>query len=384
MANKKVRLGVIGTGIRGIYVAQLYRKHPDCEVVALCDSIRNNVERAAAELGVPVANCYTDYEKMISNETIDAVLIAAPPDIQVDIACYAMEKGIHVTTEVPAAYSIEQCWKLVHTVEKTGAKYQLSEQTRYWGFIQEWRRMAAQGEFGHILFAEGEYLHYGEWDYFFDPLTGEKISGIATPPQDRKVEPTWRNIRFYNPIYYLPHTLSPLLSITGGRVTKVSCMGTRPRSYYVDNYEARDMEVALMHTSTDAILRVAAGFTSPHGHRKDTGYHWYQVKGTEATAEWARSSEDKPKLWTANDDTWRNMDWEVTAADISEFEEHSAHGNADSWPVHNFLKAILEDKELEMNVYTAVETAAPAILAAESSNKGGILLEVPDFRRKES
>ncbi|WP_127587906.1 Gfo/Idh/MocA family protein [Paenibacillus koleovorans] len=380
MAAKKVRMGIIGTGKRGIYVGGLYAKHPHCEVIALCDTIRPNVEKAGAALGVSSGHCYTDFEEMLRQEPLDAVLIAAPPDIQVGIACYAMEKGIHVTTEVPAAYTIDQCWDLVKTVQRSGAKYQLSEQTRFWGFIQEWRRMADLGQFGHILFAEGEYLHYAEWDYFFDPVTGEKIVGSATPPEGRAVQPTWRNKRFYNPIYYLPHTLSPLLSVTGGRVTKVSCMGTRPQSYYVDNYSGRDMEIALMHTSTDTVLRVAAGFTSPHGERKDTACHWYQVKGTLQTAEWARSTEDHPKLWTAADNQWRNMDWPLSAAKIDETDEGSSHGNADAWPVHNFLQAILEDAPIEMDVYAAVETAAPAILAAESSNQGGILLQVPDFR----
>jgi len=383
MLNRKVRLGVIGLGPRGVYVAKLYAKHPDCEIVALCDRVAVTVEQAAAVLN-PDAKRYTDFESMLRNEPIDAVLIAAPPDMQVDIACYAMEKGIHVTTEVPAAYTMEQCWNLVRTVEKTGAKYQLSEQTRYWGFIQEWRKMAERGDFGHILFAEGEYLHYGEWDYFIDPLTGERLYGNATPPEGRIVEPTWRNIRFYNPIYYLPHTLSPLLTITGGRVTKVSCMGTRPQSYYVDNYKARDIEVALMHTSTDTVLRVAAGFTSPHGPRKETGFHWYQVKGTKQTAEWARTDDDSPRLWTAKDHKWRNMDWTTDVEDVSDFIRESGHGSADGWPVVNFLQAIREDKPIDMDVYKAVETAAPAILAAESSNQGGVLLEVPDFRKKAS
>ena len=53
----------------------------------------------------------------------------------------------------------DRCWKLVNAVKSTGVKYQLAEQTRYWNFIQEWRKMAAAGEFGKIYYAEGEYLH---------------------------------------------------------------------------------------------------------------------------------------------------------------------------------------------------------------------------------
>ncbi len=382
MGKKEVRLGVVGVGPRGRGLMKLYNAHPNCTVTAICDRIQATAELAASQLGNPDVKLYTDFEQMIASEKLDAILIAAPPNMQVDLACYAMEKGIHVTTEVPAAYTLKQCWDLVHTVEKTGVKYMLSEQTRYWGFIQEWREMARRNEFGKILFAEGEYLHYMDWDYYIDPKTGERIYGNAKPPHGREVEPTWRNKTFINPIYYLPHTLSPLLSITGGRVTRVSCMGTRPKSYFVEDYEARDMEVALMHTSNDTILRVAASFTSPHGPRKETGYHWYHVKGTHRTVEWSRSKHDNPKMWSLGDEDWKDMDWSTKVDDASDFIRESGHAGSDGWPIDNFITAILEDTEVGMDVYKAVETAAPAILAAESSNEGGSLKEVPDFRKR--
>ncbi|MCQ6557479.1 Gfo/Idh/MocA family protein [Paenibacillus mendelii] len=384
MGNGKVRLGIIGLGPRGQYMTHLYAGHPNCSIVALCDNVLATAETIAGQLGNPDIHCYSDYEVMLAKEALDAVYIAIPPDVQVQLACYAMDKGIHVTTDVPAAYTIDQCWELVNKVEQTGVKYQLSEQTRYWGFIQEWRDMAHRGEFGHILFAEGEYLHYAEWDYFIDPKSGERFYGSATAPEGRAVEKTWRNKRFYNPIYYLPHTLSPLLSIIGGRVTRVSCMGTRPQSYYVPNYEGRDMEIALMHTDNDTVLRVAAGFTSPHGPRGGTGAHWYHLKGSHRTVEWSRSLQDKPKMWSVNenDGDWQDMDWSLTAKGATDFTRQSEHGGADGWPVDNFISAILTDAKLEMDVYKAVETAAPAILAAESSNEGGTLKIVPDFREK--
>lgn len=382
MNRKQVRLGVLGLGPRGRGIAKLYAQHPNCRIVALCDRIASMNELAAAEIGDPDVKCYTDYEQMLASEPLDALFIAAPPDIQVEMACYAMERGIHVTTEVPAAYTLQQCWDLVRTVEKTGVKYQLSEQTRYWGFIRQWKEMAARGDLGKILFAEGEYLHFADWDYFLDPKTGERFNGSAAPPEGREVEQTWRQRRFIHPIYYLPHTLSPLLSITGGRVTRVSCMGTRPESYYVDNLAARDIEVALMHTDNDVVYRVATGFTSPHGMRKETGYHWYQLKGTKGSVEWNRTSEDKPKMWTAHDDRWRDMNWSTDVEEASDYIRQSGHGGSDGWPIENFLQAILEDTPIEMDVYKAAECAAPAILAAESSHEGGALKDVPDFRKR--
>jgi predicted dehydrogenase len=364
---KQVKLGIVGLGPRGKSSMKLFNKHPNCNIVALCDISRGNLDSSAAELDNSDVKCYTDYEQMISAELLDAIFIAADPDIQVDMACYAMEKGIHVATEVPAAFTIKQCWDLVNTVKKTGVKYFLSEQARYFGFIQEWREMAQRGEFGKILLAEGEYLHCLGRDYYINPKTGEA---------------TWRQKTALNPIYYLPHTLSPLLSITDDRITRVSCMGTKPQSYYMENLAARDIQVANMHTSNDTILKVSAGFTSPHGPRKETAFHWYQVKGSQRTVEWCRTNHDKPKMWSVGDGDWQNMDWSLVVEGASDFIKHSGHGGTDGWPIDHFLKAIVEDTDVEMDVYKAVETAAPAIMAVESSNEGGTLKEVPDFRER--
>jgi predicted dehydrogenase len=363
--KKQVKLGIVGLGPRGNSLMKLFDKHENCNIVALCDISRKSVELSAAELGNPDIKCYTDYEQMISAESLDALFIAADPDIQVDMACYAMEKGIHVATEVPAAFTIKQCWNLVNTVEKTGVKYSLSEQQRYFGFIQKWREMAQQGKFGKILLAEGEYLHYVDRDYYINPKTGKG---------------TWRQKTGLNPIYYLPHTLSPLLSITGDRITRVSCMGTKPQSYYMENLAARDIQVADMYTSNDTIFRVSAGFTSPHGPRKETAFHWYQVKGSQRTVEWCRTKHDKPKMWSVGDDDWVDKDWSTDVEGASDFIKNSGHSGSDGWPIDKFLTAIVEDIDVDMDVYKAVETAAPAIMAVESSNEGGTLKEVPDFR----
>ncbi|MBP1990233.1 Gfo/Idh/MocA family protein [Paenibacillus eucommiae] len=381
-SQRKVRLGIIGTGRRGAYLASLYHSYPKCEVTALCDRFEHVAEEVAGQLGIPGVARFTSFELLIDSGLVDAVLIAAPPTLQVDIACYAMEQGIHVTTEVPAAYTIEQCWKLVRTVEKTGVKYQLCEQLRYASFVQEWERMARAGEFGKILLAEGEYYHYEEnWRRYTDLRTGKMYSQPDQAGVDAQIESTWRDITFSHPIFYLPHTLSPLLKIMNDRVTHVSCFGTRPQGYTHPNWPVRDIELAQMRTSQDSIIRVGVGFSTPHGPRKDTACHWYQVKGTERSVEWSRSKTDLPRLWNKGDEDWTEMRWSLRPEEASEFIKTSGHGGVDGWPVETFVRAILEDSAVTMDVYDAVETAAPAILAAESSDEGGTLKTVPNFRK---
>ncbi len=387
MANKKVRMGLIGTSSRCHALMVSYHLHPDLEVVACCDTALGKAEHFVGvykEICGQTLRPYTSYEEMLKNETLDAVMIACDPDVQVDIAVDAMNKGIHVMTEVPAAYSIEQCEKLVDAVEKTGCKYQLAEQARYWKFIREWKRMAEAGELGHIIFADGEYLHYEPaWDNFINRKTGHSIV-TADPSYYSNPEylTSWRHRTFRNPIFYLPHTLSPLLSVTGGRITKVSCMGTRPLSYATEGINARDIQNAIMYNDKDTVFSVRTGYTSPYGAKAQTGAHWYQLKGTKRSVEWARSTLDMPKQFDADTKEWQNMQWTCHDPDAPEHFQKAAHGGTDYYPIHYFVDAILNDKIPPMDVYKAVETAAPAILAAQSCEQGGILLEVPDFRNR--
>ena len=141
MENKKVRLAVLGNGPRGTGLAGVYAAHPNVEVVAVCDIADDLAENAAAYIQNAVGyspKTFKSYEELSKGACYDAVLVAVDPDIQVDYAVREMERGIHVMTEVPAAYTIDQCYKLVNAVRKTGCKYQLAEQTRYWAFIAKW------------------------------------------------------------------------------------------------------------------------------------------------------------------------------------------------------------------------------------------------------
>ena len=386
--DKKIRFALIGCGGRGIDLAATYFQHPNAELVAICDIADGVAEEAASHLHSIFGNdiqAFTSYEELVKHAVYDAAIIACDPDIQVQFAVAEMNRGIHVMTEVPAAYTIDQCWDLVNTVRKTGCKYQLAEQTRYWHFIDKWRQMARNNEFGKIYYAEGEYLHYEpEWDYFRNKKTGHTLwTGDPSYHNNPDYEPSWRYRTFMDPIYYLPHELSPLLSITGGRIERVSCFGTRQGSYSSEGFAVRDLECAIMHSSNDVIFSLRAGFSAPYGQKKELYNHWYQVKGTNRTVEMCRSTleQDVPRQFDSGIGWTAHPEW--TSADPNAPEEFrlASHGGADYYPFYYFMKSILEDTTPPMDVYKAVETAAPAILAVESCKRGGEMLLVPDFRK---
>ena len=383
---KKIRLAALGAGPRWSGLEGSYAENPELEIVAVCDVADGLAEESAARLKASKGwdvKVFHSYEEMAKGAAYDAVMITCDPDVQVDYAVAEMDRGIHVMTEVPAAYTIDQCFRLVNSVRKNGVKYQLAEQTRYWYFIKQWRKMAERGEFGRIFYAEGEYLHYSpDWDYFRNKKTGAHVwTHDPSYDNDPEWERTWRYRAFMDPIWYMPHELSPLLSITGGRIDTVSCVGTEKGKSYTEGFEVRDLECALLHNTNGALFSLRAGFNAPYGWKRDTGCHWYQIKGTACTVESSRSTLDLPKQFTPAAGWVDRPEWGCVDLEADEVFRHAAHGGADYYPIYYFVDAILNDKQPPMDVYKAVETAAPAILAAESANRGGVQLEVPDFRK---
>ena len=109
MEKKKIRLAVMGAGPRWQGLDSVYTQHPNVEVVAVCDFTEGMAETSAARLkeltGVE-PKVFHSYEEMTRGAAYDATFIACDPDIQVDFAVAEMERGMHVMTEVPAAYTI--------------------------------------------------------------------------------------------------------------------------------------------------------------------------------------------------------------------------------------------------------------------------------------
>lgn len=346
-------------------------------VVAICDRIPALVERASAALDQPEGvSRYGDYADVLADRNVAAVELTVRCREQGAMAAQALEAGKHVCAEVPAAHTIEDCWRIVRAQEKSGCVYLLGEQTRYWGFVNAWRDMVTSGQLGHITLVEGQYFHYYVEKQNQDPATGA-FYAPGEAAQRPEARPTW--LQEMPPIHYLPHELSPLLKILDDRVVEVVGMSTRARSDAHPELAQPDMQVALMKTDKGAIMRLAASFSQPH---PPTNNHWYQVLGTKGRVEWRRSGREMPKLWLAETGMHdlAEVDWRRERADAPAEARGSGHGDADFYVHAAFRDAVRGGQPVELDVYGAMETAAPAILAADSIERGSIPLNVPDFR----
>jgi predicted dehydrogenase len=377
----EVRIGFIGCGPRARSMMDTALTVKNLRVTAICDKYPILVQQGAEVLGDETVKTYTDHRQMLREAPIDAVYVIVEPENCADLVVDSLEAGKHALSEVPMAYSVEDCWRIVLAVEKSGLKYQLGEQMRHAPHIVAWKELADKGELGNIVYAEGEYLHGMDDDrYYLDPDSGERLT-----IEQAKQHPNPRKSRFWkleHPILYLPHELSPLLRIMDDRVTSVVGMSSGTPSRRHEFYPFPDFEAALMQTAKGSLLNLRCGFTVHTIGREQLGYHWHRLIGTQGTVETNRSDADKMK-WLRDvkspgipEEVWWGYDESTTSAEALA----SGHGGADYYPIHTFVQSILQDTTPELDVYKSAETAAPAILAAQSAELGGARIEVPDFR----
>ena len=152
-----IRLAVAG-GNRGARFDQvLGGLEGQIELTAVCDP--SDQVRAEWTEGRPELKAYSAFEDLVEDPEIDAVFIATPMLLHANQALTALNAGKHVLSEVIAATTLDECYALVETVEKTGLTYMMAENYCYRREAMMVRNMAEQGVFGELTYAEGAYIH---------------------------------------------------------------------------------------------------------------------------------------------------------------------------------------------------------------------------------
>lgn len=162
----KVRIGIIGLGMRGPGAVSRMSFIEGVEIKALCDQYPERVASAQKILekkGLPIATEYSGskdaWKELCNRPDIDLVYITTPWSLHTPMAVYAMNHGKHTATEVPAARTIEECWQLVETSEKTKKHCMMLENCCYDFFELLTLNMTRNGMFGELVHAEGAYIH---------------------------------------------------------------------------------------------------------------------------------------------------------------------------------------------------------------------------------
>lgn len=162
-----IRIGIIGMGKRGLATLRRYMQLElsGFTISALCDLEQNGIDKAQSilkEHNKPVAKSYSSsdgWKQLCEQADVDLILICTDWASHTPIAVYAMEHGKHVAIEVPASLTVEECWQLVNTAERTRMHCTMLENCCYDPFALTTLHMARQGLFGEISHVEGAYIH---------------------------------------------------------------------------------------------------------------------------------------------------------------------------------------------------------------------------------
>ncbi|MBC7235252.1 MAG: Gfo/Idh/MocA family oxidoreductase [Chloroflexi bacterium] len=367
MVAAPLRFGIVGACGRGGSFGRVFQMLEGARIHAVCDIRQDELHSAAERLGAEQE--YVDYERMLDESGIDAVVIGTPMPLHVPQAIAALQRGIHVLSEVPAGVSIEECRELVRVCRASDAIYMMAENYVYTRPNILVRELVRQGLFGQTYFADGEYLH--------------ELKGLNEITRWRR---RWQT--GIDGITYGTHSLGPILGwMPGDRVERVCCAGSghHYRDPRGDLYENQDSCVMLCQMHSGGLVKIRVDMLSDRPHAMAN----YQLQGTDGCYESARWPGGRHRIWLRSrcpePNVWHDLEEfaEFLPASWLRREEQAhqtGHGGGDFYVISDFVEAILENKEPPIGIDEAMDMTLPGLVSQQSIAEGGRWLPVPDSR----
>lgn len=345
-SDRKIRVGIAGYGLAQFGAGFSYQNHPNVEVVAATDLDPGRCAALAKRVGAK--KTYPSCEEMIKKgKDIEAVYIATDAPSHARLAIMGLNHGKHVVSAVPAVFGFEaeeDAEKLFEAVKKSGKKYMMNETSAFHAALYAKRMQYQAGALGKIIYSEGEYYHDG-------------VGTIASyNPQNGKIDRNgWR--RALVPMWYPTHSTAYYVSVTGGRFTEVSCLGTLSLyEEYKDGNNAHKnpfgTEVALFKTSEGGISRIAVSWDMKNAH-----------------GEQGRVYGQKP----------HNHKIDGARPALPPSVEAGDHGGSHGRLTDNFIESILLDKKPIVDISDALNMTLAGVIAHKSALQDGAWLKVPQY-----
>ena len=282
----RIKLGIIGLGGRGLGMLKnpiIPMRKDGIDVVAVCDLLEDRVNKAVnvlLESGAEKPFATTDYNEVLALKELDAVYIAVSWEPHVEVAVAAMKAGKYVGLEVGGAYSIDDCYKLVHTYEETGTEFMFMENCCYGKRELMMLNMVRQGVFGEVVHCNGAYCH---------DLRKEVTTGLE------KKHYRLRNYINRNCENYPTHEIGPIAKIldinNGNRFLSLSSFASSSKgmhSYVVKtkgeehplskvNFAQSDVVTTVIQCAQGQTVRITLETGLPRGYSRG-----FEVHGTNA------------------------------------------------------------------------------------------------------
>ena len=366
----KVRIGIVG----GRFGANFqWHLHPDCAVAAVCDIDPEALERLAATY--KCRNAFKTFREMLRHPGLDAVAVFTPAPLHVWMATEAMKAGKHVISAVPAGMTVEELELLLDTVRRTGMKYMMAETSYYRPQLITCREWAAEGRFGTIFYSEAEYHHDGLIRLMFDA----------------RGYPTWRH--GLPPMHYPTHCTGMIVPVTRERLVEVQAVG------WGDGHE-----VLRTNQYHNPFWNTTAFFKTSGGHSARVSVFWHVAAGGTERGQFygdrlsylMQRPEGSPdtvvRIAKAGQTVLDANGYPEGDAAIERFQQpnfferlpeplrvKTGHGNSHTFLTHEFVRAVVEDRQPAVNVWEAIAYTLPGVVAHQSALRHGEVMKIKDY-----
>jgi len=183
-ANSRINLGVIGCGGRGAWIADLFVKNGNYNVVALADYFQDRVDATGEKLKVPSDKRFTGLSgyKRLLEQKLDAVAVESPPYFHPEQASAAVTAGKHVYCAKPVSVDVPGCQSIAESGRQATAKRQaflVDFQTRAMPSYQQVLSRVHKGDIGKLVTVYAEY----QTNLMFE----ERDAQLRKAPEDPEV-----------------------------------------------------------------------------------------------------------------------------------------------------------------------------------------------------
>ena len=382
-----VRLGIVGTGGRGRSLLATCQNVENVEIKALCDIDKTalaGASRIVTSAGRPKPDEYSDgelaFKKLMDRDDIDAVIIATPWKWHTPMAVYGMNAGKYIGVEVPCALTLDECWDLVKTSERTGMPCMMLEN---WSFRRDnlaVLNMIRRGLLGEIVHCHCAHSHDCIDHWFFDAKTGKDKW-----PAEYLLK--------YNRDQYPTHSVGPVYSWMdigcGDMLDTLTSTATRSsgindmfvRKFGADHpgakrkYAQGDIVTTTIKTKKgkSIVINYDMQLPRPYDNR-------WLIQGTRGLYDEARNS----VYITGRTPAYHQ--WEPFDPYQTQYEHpwwkkkfEGGHGGTDFLELKLFIEAVRHGTQPPIDVYDSVLMSCIVPLSGDSIKAGSMPVKVPDF-----
>ncbi len=402
---KKLKVGLIGVGLRGTNHLTNLLNRDDVTITAICDIDARRIKIGLDHIqkmnqpkpAVFGKNDY-DYRNLLALKKLDAVIIATPWLWHTRMAKDAMLAGKYTGLEVSAANTMEECWDLVNTHEQSGTHLMILENVNYRRDIMAILNMVKQNVFGELVHFRGGYQH----DLRFVKLNdGKSAYGKGVEFGEKGIsESAWRTQHslLRNADVYPTHGLGPIATMDninrGNRFTSLTSNATKGvglHDYIVKNgakdhpnsklkFKQGDVITTTIETATGETMILTHDCNLPRpyslGFRVQGTKGLWEVDGNRIYIEGI----SKPHKWDVADEWLQKYDHPLW----KKYGEHAlgaGHGGMDFFVIQAFVESAKQNIAPPLDVYDAAAWSAITPLSELSIENNGEPQNFPDFTR---